>query len=216
VRRYQVHLTGPLAHCGETPPTLSARERRALARQYRAYLASPQWLPEEPSVVCLSGRQGRPVKRDIRKDDEYELSLLTVSRPEPRLKRLLVAAAAAAAVVVPASARSAAAETRRDAGAASAQPEGRTPPASRPYDCGPPTSRLSTSAPRAQQSLEPLRDKRGQPVELGAYHTNTVPHTNNFTAHTNTPPHTNVWQNHSNIPTFTVPHTNVVPGDFIF
>jgi hypothetical protein len=221
MQQYRVHLTsqnggeasGARAR-GELP--LSARQHQALVRQYRGYLPGPQWLPETPVFVWLTGPKGKLLPRlEVDAADAYELSLVA-RKDRPALKKLVAAAAAAVGFVVPMTSTAVHADVPETNGHGSAPPSihGNGPAIS---DSGPPTAALS-QAPRSPHRLHPLLDGYGDPVELAAFHSNSVVHANSVTAHTNNPmtPHTNTWTNHSNIPQWSIPHTNVVPGDFIF
>lgn len=220
MRRFRVFLTGHQGLAGCLADMLPAQQRQALQRQYRSYLPGPHWLPESPVMVWLTGPKGKALPRNLAWNEEYELPLLASRREQPRLKKLLLTAAAAAAVVMPLAAKSATAEGRPSGGRRALPPSVHDRPQATTYDCGPPTAPLTVVSRRpSDDALLPLVDAQGRPVELGAFHSNVVgtPHSNTVTNHTNTPnPHSNVWSNHSNIPTYTIPHTNVVPGDFIF
>lgn len=219
MRRFRVFLTGHQAGAGCLADMLPAHQRQALQRQYRSYLPGPHWLPESPVVVWLTGPNGKALPRNLTWKEEFELPLLATRREQPRLKKMLLTAAAAAAVVMPMATKSAAAEGRPRNDKPALPPSVHDRPSAATYDCGPPTAPLTVVSRRASDPLLPLVDTLGRPVELGAFHSNVVgtPHSNTVTNHTNTPnPHSNVWSNHSNIPTYTIPHTNVVPGDFIF
>lgn len=198
--------------------------RRRLERAYREYLADPRWLPARPVSVALTGSV-RHRDAASRKPPGYELSFFgsestaVRSRMERRLSQGLVALATAASVVIPIS---------RAAHGLPSTDNGSAPP-SADYSGSPPTTLLSTpNAARAGlgQQVNPLKDERGRPIILAAFHQNTpgTPHSNVPTSHTNVwsnhantmTPHTNAWSNHSNVPGYTIPHTNVVPGDLIF
>lgn len=218
MRRFHVYLAGKAPRSASLVQSLPARHLKGLERQYRGYIPDAHWMPEAPVIVWLSGRNGKVLRSDMGWREEYELCLLSTPTRQPRLKKLFLAAAAAAAVILPVGSDAASAKDRGDASAPPLPPSAQNRSRSGSYECGPPTAALTVTSRRDHNGLLPLLDGHGRPVELGAYHSNVSTHTNAVTAHTNNPqvPHTNVWSNHSNIPTYTIPHTNVVPGDFIF
>ena len=219
MRRFRVFLNGHPPEASPLAEILPAAQRQAIQRQYRSYLPASHWLPESPVVVWLTGPNGKVLPRGLEWTEEYELPLLASRRERPRLKKLFLAAAAAATVVMPLATKSAAAKGRQGEGPATLPPSVHDRSRQGTYDCGPPTAPLTVMPRRDNDTILPLIDSQGRPVQLGAFHSNVAgtPHSNTVTNHTNTPnPHSNVWSNHSNIPTYTIPHTNVVPGDFIF
>ncbi len=221
MQQYRVYLAGAHAVSATTEPLRSTRERAQIERSYRAYLPGPEWLPAAPVRVCLTGRDGKRLRTSRPVPDDYELCFLAGEPGTPsRVRRAVAVAAAAVAVMLPAG-RPASAATAAPQLSAHPLPPGLRQRARGGFDAtlGPPTSALVPAPRPAMHRLQPLRDARGRVVELGAFHNNTshsntaYPHSNTQTqiAHTNT-----AWSNHSNVPQYIIPHTNVVPGDFIF
>lgn len=213
MREFRVYLTGQDSTNRSGPPLheilLSERDRERIVRQYRDYLPAREWLPTPPVHVFLTGQRGKTLPRSVSLLSAFELQFLKPeSNGRPSLKKMVAAAAAVAAGIMPAAASPA---------PTPAVPTPHPPCAQERRSSGPPTAPLSSST-RLTTNMLPLMDEFGQPVELGAFHSNV------YTLHTNVPayhhnlatPHVNSWSNHSNVPEYYTPHTNVVPGDYIF
>jgi len=229
MRAYRIYLTsvtelGGLQSLADPPVALAQarRDRRALTRAYRSYIAG-DWLPAPPVRVRLRG----PEREAAQPAKDYELSFFA-GEPSGVVQRVQKAVAAAAVVVMGASSvigplSGAAYAMREDDGAmGNRKPQPPSVDLERSVPGGPPSRTLASP-------LTPALDGQGRPVRLAAFHANTpgtphanispTPHSNinEWTNHSNTPQaHTNAWSNHANVPGYTIPHTNIVPGDFIF
>lgn len=198
---------------------------RAFAAEYRSYLAEPAWLPHPPVHVRLTARDGysgQGVEEAKAELDAYELHMISPDRS--RLQACVTTLATALSYVVALTIPGQAYDGSKAAGPPAAPPSRVDRHSGAGIGEGPPVRLLEEDDKRLRQPSH-LADESGQPVQLAAFHTNIVPtphtnapgvHTNLWNNHSNVQvPHTNVWSNHSNVP-YTVPHTNIVPGDFIF
>jgi hypothetical protein len=216
---------GLLARLGED------RKLKRLQGEYAAYFAERSWVPSAPvRVKLLHSLDTRDHLRS--QPDEYELELFgadpdDASSGKTGLAARLANLAAAAAVVF----------TPGQAAVAALGPDSATPQGPHvtlaPHqggasstDLGPPVTRLKSHVLRSEDAHSAASGEHARPVRVASFHSNTAAsHTNTAQSHTNTwgnhaniqTTHSNVWQNHSNTAASgTTPHTNMVPGDFVF
>jgi hypothetical protein len=197
-----------------------AGTRRRMRKQYLSYFAEPRGFGAGPTSVNLRGRNGKRRNGNGHGPtwDGYELNFFQKKQPDS-VRQVVRRAVTRGTLLL------ATVSTILSPGYGWSPDERITPPAmdgGNPEGITPPINKLTLAA---TNKLPALLDDQGRPIHLAAFHTNTpVVHSNADFVHTNVwnnhsnviTPHVNNWANHSNVPTYTIPHTNIVPGDFIF